>query len=57
MKKGLKGTCFADVEELKQKMAEALKSIKINEFKNCSEQWEKHLNRGIASNGQYFESE
>ena len=37
----LKGKCFADVEEVKQKTAEALKGIKINEFKNCLEQWEK----------------
>ena len=29
---------FASVEEVKQKMAEALKGIKIDEFKNCFEQ-------------------
>ena len=40
MKKVLKGKHLADVEEVKQKMAEALKGIKINKFKNCSEQWE-----------------
>ena len=33
MKKVLKGKCFADVEEVKQKMAEAVKGIKIDEFK------------------------
>ena len=33
MKKVLKGKQFADVEEVKQKMAEALKGIKIDEFK------------------------
>ena len=32
---------FANVEEVKQKMAEALKSIKINEFKNCFKLWKK----------------
>ena len=47
----LKRKCFADVEEVKQKLAEALKGIKINEFKNCFEQWKKGLNRCIASNG------
>ena len=41
MKKVLKGKHFADVEEVKQKTAEALKGIKINKFKNCSEQWKK----------------
>ena len=33
MKKVLKGEHFADVEEVKQKTAEALKDIKIDEFK------------------------
>ena len=41
MKKVLKGKRFADVEEVKQKRAAALKGIKIDEFKNCFEQWEK----------------
>ena len=36
---------------------EALKGIRVNEFKNCFE-WRKiHLNRGIASNGKYFEGD
>ena len=38
-------------------MAEALKGIKINEFKNCFEQWKKRLNRCTASNGEYFEGD
>ena len=43
MKKILKGKHFVDVEEVKQKTAEALKGIKINKFKNCSEQWKNIL--------------
>ena len=43
MKQFLKGKRFADVEEVKQKMAKALKGIKIDEFKNFSEQWKKVL--------------
>ena len=43
MKKVLKGKYFADVEEVKQKTLEALKGIKIDEFKTCFEQWEKVL--------------
>ena len=38
MKKVLKGKHFADVEEMKQKMAEALKSLKIDKFTHCVEQ-------------------
>ena len=39
MKKVLEGKHFANVEKVKQKMAGVLKSIKIDEFKNCFEQW------------------
>ena len=45
------------MEDVPQKMAEALKGIKIDKFKNCSEQWKKHLNRGIASDGEHFEGD
>ena len=41
MKKVFQGQRFADMEELKEKMAEALKGINIHEFKNCSEQQKK----------------
>ena len=54
-KKVLKGKCFADVEEVKQKTAEELKGIKIYKFKKCFEQCEKCLNRCVASNGEHFE--
>ena len=47
MKKVLKGKLFANVEQVKQKMAEALKGIKIVEFKNCFEQWKKCLDRCV----------
>ena len=38
---------FADMEEVKQKMAEALKGIKIDEFKNCFEQGRKSVSIGV----------
>ena len=56
MKKVPKGKHVASVE-VKQKMAEALKGIKINEFRNCVEQWKKFLDRCIVSNGEYFEGD
>ena len=56
MKRVLKGKCFANEEEVKQKPEEALKGIKI-EFKNCYEQWKKSLDRCIASNGEYFKGD
>ena len=57
MEKIFKGECFASVKEVKQKTAEALKSIKVDKFKNCFEQWENHLNRYMASNGEYLEGD
>ena len=39
---------------MKQTTAEALKGIKIEELKNCFEQWKKGLNRWIAPNGEDF---
>ena len=38
-------------------MAKVLKSIKIDQFKNCFEQWKKCLDKRIASNGEYFEGD
>ena len=55
MKKVLKGKRFADGEEVKRTMAEALKGpIKIDEFQNCFEQWKQSLHRCIASHGERF---
>ena len=36
------------MEEVKQKMKEALKGIKVDEFKNCLEHWKKFIDRYIA---------
>ena len=57
MKKVLKRKHFASVEEVKQKTAEALKGIKIDELKNCFEQCNKRLDRCIVSNSKYFEAD
>ena len=39
------------------KMAEALKDIKIDKFKNCFKQWKKCFNRSSASTEEYFEGD
>ena len=57
MKKVFKGKCLADVKDMKHKTAEALQGIRIDEFRNCFEQWKKSLNRCIASNGENFEGD
>ena len=58
VKKVLKGKCFADVEEVKQKTAEALKGIKIDEFfKNYFRQYKKNLDKCTVSDREYFEGD
>ena len=47
MKKVLKGKRLANVEQVKQETAEALKGIKIDEFKNCLEKWKK-MSRSLS---------
>ena len=46
MKKFCKSKYFIDKEEVKHKMAEVLKGIKIDKFKNCFEQW-KNISIGV----------
>jgi hypothetical protein len=35
MKRDLKGKCFQNVEEVREKTAEALKAVTLQEFQNC----------------------
>ena len=58
MKKVLKGKDFAHVEEMKRKTSEALKGIKIDNFKHCFEQ-RKSISMGgcTASDGEDFEAD
>ena len=57
MKKILKGKHFADVDEVKTKNRRSTKRHQIDEFQSCFEQWKKHCNRCIASNGEHFEGD
>jgi len=41
MKRSLKGKRFQNVEEVREKMMEALKTITLQEFQNCFEQWKR----------------
>ena len=55
MKKTLKGRRFANLEEVKTASQKALNNIKLHQFQRCFTQWEKRLDKCIASNGEYFE--
>jgi hypothetical protein len=57
MKKTLKGKRFTTVEEVKTASQEALNNIKLQQFQRCFTQWDKILDKCIASNGEYFEGD
>jgi len=57
MKKTLKGNRFATMEEVKTASQEALNNIKLQRFQRCFMQWEKRLDKCIASNGEYFKED
>jgi len=57
MKRDLKGKRFQNVEEVREKMTEALKAITLQEFQNCFEQWKKWWDKCIDSQREYFEGD
>jgi len=57
MKKTMKGKRFATVEEVKTASQEALNNIKLQQLQRWFTQWEKRLDKCIASNGEYFEGD
>ena len=57
MKKVLKGKSFADVEEVKQKTAEAKRHQNWQVQKTVLSSGQKSLGRCIAANGEYFEGD
>jgi len=57
MRKTLKGKRFATVEEVNTASQKALNNIKLQQFQRCFTQWEKRLDKCIASNGEHFEGD
>jgi hypothetical protein len=53
----LKGTGFVDVAEVQRESLAALDSIAVEDFGLCFQQWERRWDRGIQSQGQYFEGD
>jgi len=45
------------MEEVKTALPKALNNIKLQQFQRCFTQWEKRLDKCIASHGQYFEGD
>ena len=57
MMRDLKGKHFQNVEEVREKTMEVLKTITLQEFQNCFEQWKKRWDKFIDSQGEYFEGD
>jgi hypothetical protein len=57
LKETLKRKRFATVEEVKTASQEALNNIKLQQFQRCFTEWEKSLDKCIASNGEYFQGD
>jgi hypothetical protein len=57
MNKILKGKRFANLEEVKAASQKALNSIMFRQFQKCFTQWEKRLDKCIASSEEYFEGD
>ena len=57
MKKILKGKCFADVEDVRQKNGRSSKRHQNQQLLKLFSAVEKSLNRCIASKGEYFEGD
>jgi len=57
MKRDLKGKRFQNLEEVREKMTEALKAITLQQFQNCFGQWKKRWDKCIDSQGEYFEGD
>jgi len=51
----LKGCHFGTVENIEEAVTDQLKAIPVSDFQRCYEEWEQHLWRCVASQGNYFE--
>ena len=57
LKTTLKGHCFQDIEEVKEKVTTQLRVIKQNAFQEAFQKWKKHWNPTVASGGDHFEGD
>jgi len=45
------------VENIEKAVTDQLKAILVNDFQRCYEEWEQHLWRCVANQGNYFEGD
>ena len=57
MNQDLIGMRLSDVVEGRRELLVALERISVEDFRQCCQQWERHWDRCIQSQGQYVEGE
>ncbi|GFW82750.1 putative transposase [Trichonephila clavipes] len=57
LKNHLKGYHFGTLENIQTAVTDQLKAVPISEFHQCYEEWQKRLQRCVASGGSYFEGD
>jgi hypothetical protein len=57
MKLQLKGFHFDRVEEIQQEFQNVLCMLREQDFKHTFQQWQRHWDRYVAAQGDYFEGD
>jgi hypothetical protein len=53
----LKGRHFGTVDNVQKVMTDHLRALPHEDFQHCYREWEQHLRRCVASEGNYFEGD
>lgn len=57
LKNVLKGRHFGTLENIQKSVTDMLKTISVEDFQRCYQQWEQRLHRCVAAQGNYFEGD
>ena len=57
LKSPLKGKRFQTIIEIQENMMGPLMAIPTKDFAECSEQWKRHWEKSVRSQGDYFEGD
>jgi hypothetical protein len=52
-----KGHHFGTIENIQKAVTDDLNTLTENDFRYCCDQWKKHWNRCVTSQGSYFEGD
>ena len=57
MNQDLIGMCLSDVVEVQRELLVALARISVEDFRQCFQQWRRHTDSCIQSQGHYLEGD